>query len=429
MDLALPVPAPALRWTVQAVLSGILFAGGYLYGCVAPLAKVLATQLGFSNMDIGLLQAMSSLPDLGMVLVGGIIIDRIGTRRSAFLFSNICLGGAVLTALSPRLGVMAAGRFVYGLGAGSLSVAVSTMIAKWFRGPRLGFSYGLILTFHRIGALAAQTGPAWAGWAYAHWRTPLLLAVAVAAASLAGAGIYGMLESRTGAPCGPDPGRGEAAGFSWRGQCRFGPSYWLVILLSVTYFAGILPFQTFAQKFFIEAHRLSPARASMLAGIPIFIAMAASPLGGLLADRIGRRALLMAAGTALLAPVYLMLGYGRTGLVLPMVMMGVSFALVPTILYPAVMLIVPAERMGKAMALMQWVLSMGLLGFNFLIGWSNDAAGAGEANPGGYRPGMWLFSASILAALGLAVALWRRETGPRGHGLENAKGDRHVPES
>jgi len=32
-----------------------------------------------------------------MVLIGGLIIDRIGTRKSTFLFAMLCLVGSVVT--------------------------------------------------------------------------------------------------------------------------------------------------------------------------------------------------------------------------------------------------------------------------------------------------------------------------------------------
>jgi len=59
-----------------------------------------------------------------------------------------------------------------------------------------------------------------------------------------------------------------------------------------------------------------------------------------------------------------------------------------------------------------------LAGFNFLIGWENDIAGAGPNHPAGYHLGMWTFS--ILGILGMTFAflLHHRETGPHGHGLE-----------
>jgi MFS family permease len=420
----LPPPSPAFRWAVLAVLGGSLFAGGYLFDCIGPLAKVLASQLGYSNADIGLLQAAASLPNLVMVLVGGIIIDRIGVHRSLLVFSATCLAGVVLTSLSPRLGIMAAGRLVYGLGSGSLSVAVSTAIGKWFRGPRLSFSYGLSLTLQRIGSLAAQTGPAWAAGLYLHWRRPLLLALVVAVASLASAGVYGTLERRAAVRYDLGPRREGGAGPLRLDRLRFNRSYWLLVLLCVTYYSGIFPFQTFAQKFLIEARGVSAARASMLAGIPTIIALVASPLCGLLADRVGRRTQFLAAGTLLLVPVYLLMACTRLDLALPMALMGASFALVPAVLWPAVMLVVPRGQLGTAFGLMQMVQAFGLVGFNFLIGWANDACRAGEANPGGYRLGMALFTTTVLAGLGIALALRRRERGPQGHGLESPSGRR-----
>ena len=51
---------------------------------------------------------------------------------------------------------------------------------------------------------------------------------------------------------------------------------------------------------------------------------------------------------------------------------------------------------------------------------ANDASGASAENPGGYLPMLWLFG--VLATIGFAAtaALWVRESGPRGHGLNTA---------
>ncbi|MGA9753340.1 MAG: hypothetical protein WBS54_16295 [Acidobacteriota bacterium] len=50
-----------------------------------------------------------------MVLVGGIIVDRIGTRRATFLFGVLCVLGAAVTASTASLQIMAGGRLLFGL--------------------------------------------------------------------------------------------------------------------------------------------------------------------------------------------------------------------------------------------------------------------------------------------------------------------------
>jgi hypothetical protein len=58
---------------------------------------------------------------------------------------------------------------------------------------------------------------------------------------------------------------------------------------------------------------------------------------------------------------------------------------------------------------------------NLVAGALADAAGAGSQNPAGYSLMMWFFFLLSLTALASAVLLWRREAGPKGHGLENAR--------
>jgi len=53
--------------------------------------------------------------------------------------------------------------------------------------------------------------------------------------------------------------------------------------------------------------------------------MILTPLFGLLSDYIGKRSLLMMIGSALLIPVYLLMVYTNIPLIIPMVMMGISF--------------------------------------------------------------------------------------------------------
>ncbi len=420
MTDALSPPPRWYRWLVLFLVSIAMFGNYYIYDSISPLADVLTRQLGFSDSDIGLLNAIYSIPNIIMVLIGGIIIDRIGTKSSTVLFAFICLVGSVITMSSPSLAVMATGRLVFGLGAESLIVAVTTAIAKWFRGKELSFAFGVNLTLARLGSFAALNSPTWAAGAYERWQNPLLIASVFGVICLAGAILYWILETRGAKEYALGSG-GETDKVNLRQLFSFGRSYWYIVALCVTFYSAIFPFQTFAVKFFIEAHGVSRETGGFLSSMLTLFAMVATPLFGLLADKVGKRATLMVFGSFLLIPVYLVLAYTHISLYIPMAVMGVAFSLIPAVMWPSVAYIVGQQRLGTAYGLMTLVQNIGLAGFNLLIGWANDSSGASAVNPGGYTLGMWLFSLLGLSALVFSQLLARQERGPHAHGLETIK--------
>ncbi len=413
----LPPPPRAFRWTVLVLISLAMFGNYYIYDAISPLADLLALQLGFSDSNIGLLQAIYSIPNVFMVLIGGFIIDRLGTKKSTLIFAVLCLLGAAITASSGRLEIMAAGRLVFGLGAESLIVAVTTAIAKWFKGKELSFAFGINLTIARLGSFAALNSPTWAKHYYTNWQLPLFITVAAGVICVAGAVLYWILEdSATKKYQVGQPGSTDKVVI--RDIFKFSTSYWFIVALCITFYSGIFPFQTFAVKFFIEAHGTTREFGGFLSSILTLFAMIATPLFGLLVDRIGKRSLFMMFGSILLIPVYLIMAYAHISLYIPMAMMGIAFSLIPAIMWPSVAYIVDESKLGTAYGLMTMIQNIGLAGFNLLVGWANDYAGASATNPGGYNLGMWIFSCLGFFGLMFAFLLRRSETGPHAHGLE-----------
>jgi len=411
-----PEPPRAFRWAVLVLISLAMFGNYYVYDSISPLADVLKAQLGFSDANIGLLNAIYSFPNILMVLLGGIVIDRIGTRKATLLFGVLCFAGAALTAVSGTLAVMAAGRLVFGLGAESLIVAVTTAIAKWFRGKELSFAFGVNLTIARLGSFVALNAPSWAAPAYAHWRGPLLISVGFATFCITGALLYWVLEKRADERY--SLGAESTDKVVWADLFRFGTAYWLVVALCITFYSAMFPFQTFAVKFFMEAHGTSREQGGFLSSLLTLFAMIFTPLFGLLVDKVGKRALFMMFGSLLIVPVYLVMAYTSVPLLVPMAVMGIAFSLIPAVMWPSVAYLVEQSKLGTAYGLMTMIQNIGLFGFNILIGWSNDHWQASAANPAGYTPGMWMFSVLGFAGLFFSWLLHVRETGPHSHGLE-----------
>jgi MFS family permease len=415
-----PQPPRLFRWIVLVGISIAMFGNYYIYDAISPLADVLVRQLNFTDSDIGLLQGIYSVPNFFMVLIGGFIIDRLGTRKSTFIFAVLCLVGSVITALSDTLVAMAAGRLVFGLGAESLIVAVTTAIAKWFKGKELSFAFGINLTIARLGSFAALNSPSWAANSYEHWRGPLLISVVFGVVCVVGALVYWILE-RSAENKYQVGEAGATDKVVLKDIFKFGTSYWYIVALCITFYSAIFPFQTFAVKFFIDAHGTSREMGGFLSSMLTMFAMIATPLFGLMVDRIGKRSLFMMFGSLLLFPVYLMMAYTSVSLFVPMALMGVAFSLIPAIMWPSVSYLVEESKLGTAYGLMTLIQNVGLAGFNFLIGWANDFTGASAANPGGYVLGMWIFSSLGFFGFLFAFLLRRRETGPFAHGLETIK--------
>lgn len=439
MIATLPQPSRLYRWLVLIFVSLAMFGNYYIYDSINPLERIFHDQLGFSASMFGWLNSSYSAAAVATLLLGGIIIDRIGIRRSLLLFSTLCLLGAILMSWRGSFYTMVAGRALLGLGAESQIVAVTTALARWFKGKELSFAFGINLTIARLASIAADNSPTWAQWAFypngtsaePSWHRPLVLAAVVGSFCIIGAAVYWGLEVYADKRYSLGKS-GEPDKLSFAEGLKFNPSYWYVVALCFTFYSGIFPFRTFAIDLFtskiLAAHNATSAmtaafasaqqQAGWLNSLLPASAMIATPLFGLLADKIGHRATLMMLGSFLLMPVYLMIGYGNIPLIIPIGMLGIAFSLVPAVMWPSVAYIVNEHRLGTAYALMSLLQQVGFFIFNWAIGKANDVSGAGPTNPHGYALGMWIFS--ILGFLGFffAYMLRRRETGPDAHGLE-----------
>jgi Na+/melibiose symporter-like transporter len=233
--------------------------------------------------------------------------------------------------------------------------------------------------------------------------------------------------------------QGETDKLEFKALYKFSRSYWYIVGLCVVFYSTIFPFRAFAIKYFIEAHGTSREIGGLLNSFLPLSAMVATPLFGLMVDKIGKRSLFMAVGSLVILPLFLIVTYAPPGseigmwlpgfgsfvipitLLVVMTLLGIVFSLIPAIMWPSVAYIVEQGRLGTAYSVMTLCQQVGMAAIPWIIGKLNDTFAAGPANPGGYAAGMWVFTG--LGAFGLLFSylLWKSESGPGAHGLETIR--------
>jgi MFS family permease len=418
--------ASPMRWLVLALAAIAVSSSYYESDVIGSVADLLERQRGFSQSQIGMLNGIISLPNVALALLNGVLIDRYGPARVALWAAGIGVVGAALTAVGSPYELMVTGRFIFGVSEGAIFIALVAGLAQWFARSGIALAIALYLSLARVGSYGENSSTAWAHALFERgWQAPLWLGTGITVAGLVAALCYYWVDRKY------RPRLSGAAGLPerivWKDLARFDMSYWYILGLHVLYASVFFPFrQTYAVEYFQHAKGLTLQQAGIANSWVFFAAIFATPLFGLFADRLGHRALMLVFGTVLLPLTFVVLGLTDLTLWVTTVMMGVSWSLVPAVIWPATTLIVSPRRLGTALGLITLIQALGMALSNLAAGWLADSAHAGAANPAGYAVMLWFFFLLSLVALSSAVLLWRRESGPDGHGLEDARRLTHA---
>jgi MFS family permease len=409
-----------LRWLMLTLAALGIFSSYYESDAIGPIADLLLRQRHLTQFQIGDLTAVISLPNIVLAVFNGLLIDRYGPARVSLWAAAIGFVGAVLTAIGTPYALMWTGRLIFGVSEGAIFIALLAGVARWFPRSGVALATAIFLSLARVGSYTLDKSATWARPLYeAGWQPPLWLGAGITAGGLLAVLLFRILDARW-----PPPPYAAAAGerINWKDVWSFDRSYWYILGLHCLYAAVFFPFrQTYAIEYLQHVKGLTLQQATDVNSGVFAAAVFATPVFGLLADRLGHRALLLTLGTLLLPVTLFVLGVTDLTPWLSTVLMGVSFSMVPAIIWPATTLIVEPRRLGTALGVITLLQNVALWGSNRVAGWLATQAGAGPDNPAGYDSMMWFFGLVSLTALTSVVLLWQRESGPHGHGLENAR--------
>lgn len=153
----------ALRWLVLVLLSGLTFSTYWFQDFMGTIKDLMFTEMGVTSEEFGRIIGLTTIANmLGMIMVGGIILDKWGIRIAGLVFGGLATLGASITALaaagyfgtdkSTILTFMIIGRVMFGSGLEVACVVATRTIVKWFKGYELALAMAINMGFGRLGS-------------------------------------------------------------------------------------------------------------------------------------------------------------------------------------------------------------------------------------------------------------------------------------
>lgn len=156
-----------LRWLVLILISGLTFGTYWFQDFFSGIKPLMITEMGITSSQFGTLIQWTTWANVfGMIIIGGIILDKWGIRRTGIVFGLLATIGAALTALGAagafsdnmngQLWTMMIGRLLFGSGLEIVCVIAMRTIVKWFKGYELALAMAINMGFGRLGSTLGQ---------------------------------------------------------------------------------------------------------------------------------------------------------------------------------------------------------------------------------------------------------------------------------
>jgi len=156
----------AIRWLMLVLVSSLMFSTYYFQDFFSPLRELMETDLGINSEEFGRVIGLTTIANMfGMIIIGGIILDKWGIRLAGLAFGGLATLGGIITALasmgyfgddkSSVLTGLIIGRILYGSGLEVVCVVVTRTIVKWFKGYELALAMAINMGFGRLGSALA----------------------------------------------------------------------------------------------------------------------------------------------------------------------------------------------------------------------------------------------------------------------------------
>jgi len=462
------------RWTALVLVASMMFFAYMFVDVMAPIKSLLTPQLGWDSTAYGTYRASEYILNVcGFLIVAGFILDKMGIRFTGILSASLMVVGASIKLYGisdifvdsalynwlnswwvtmPASAKMASfGFMIFGCGCEMAGTTVSKSIAKWFKGKEMALAMGLEMAIARLGVFAIFSISPLIADSWGSVVAPVAFCTVLLLIGLVCYIVFSLMDAKLDRETGKtteNVSSDDEFKVSDIKDIFSSRIFWVVALLCVLYYSAIFPFQAYgAEMLQCNLNDISAQQASnIFRWFPIGAACVTVFLGNFL-DRHGKGATMLIWGAMLLIACHLVFAFllpatnSELLAYVTIVVLGISFALVPAALWPSVPKIIPEKVLGSAYCLIFWVQNIGLCLVPVLIGSVLDSVNAdnpavlaaeeqikalkasGVENPDVLIPYDYTIPMVIFAGFGvlaLLIAIYLKQLNKRNHyGLED----------
>ena len=432
----------AARWTALVLIALAMFFAYMFVDVMSPLQSLIESERGWDSGVFGTYAASEYILNVcGFLILAGIILDKCGIRFTGILSTSLMVIGASIkyigvsdwfqatamcswldswwTTLPGSAKMASFGFMVFGCGCEMAGITVSKAIAKWFKGKEMALAMGLEMAIARLGVFAVfSVSPKIATQFDNSVVAPIAFCTVLLIIGLIDFIVFSVMDAKLDKQLGEANSDEPTEEFkvSDLGRIFSSKMFWIVALLCVLYYSAIFPFQRYATNYLeVTLHIEKEAAADLFRWFPI-LAMILTPVLGSFLDHKGKGATMLMLGSLIMIACHLSFAFllpiypNEWFALLIIVILGVSFSLVPAALWPSVPKIIDPVILGSAYSLIFWIQNIGLCFVPLIIGMTLKATG-------GYLVPMLIFASLGVLALILSFALKAFDK-KKGFGLE-----------
>ena len=436
----------AARWAALAIVSVTMMFAYFFTDVMSPLEPLLTAAkedgglgLGWTSDEYGFFSGSYGFFNvfLGLLFIGGIILDKFGIRFTGLMSTILMFGGALIkwwavsnTFTGELFGYQmqviwaCLGFALYGVGAEIAGITVSKVIVKWFTGHELALAMGAQVALARFGTAAALSFALPFAKNMGAVSASIGLGAAMLCIGMLSFIVYNIMDKKEDAAVAASATEPEE-GFKFSDLkllfCNKG--FWYITLLCLMFYAGVFPFLKFATKLMVIKYGVAEDIAGTIPSMLPYGTIVLTPLFGYVYDKVGKGATLMIIGSVLLSVVHAVFALPEVNAVavaiVMMVLLGIAFGLVPSAMWPSVPKIIPMQLLGTAYAMIFYIQNIGLSMVPIWIGKINQANTDEATGLIDYTQTMTTFAGFGVVAIVIAVLLLIEDK-KKGYGLQEA---------